>query len=101
MTESLQKELNKLTKDELICLFNNQGLFLRTTMRDIYQVKIDRLSLKAEKDSLSALDEMDKWNGKDHAKWLKANEKWEKAIKIYDEIDLLFKKSSEALDNAL
>ena len=86
----LQDELKKLTKQELINLIASKGLFLRIEKRDIIMIKIETLSMKAETDGKKALDNMDKYSGKNHLKWCKAMKDHSKAMKIYDKIDALY-----------
>jgi len=86
----LQDELNKLTKPELISLMMSKGIFLRVEKRDIIMVKIETLSIKAERDGKKALDDMDEWLGKNHSKWLKAHKDHDRAMKIYGKIDGLY-----------
>ena len=83
---NLQRELSKLTKPELINLLMHKGIFLKVEKRDILRVRIETLSKKAEIFSKKALDDMDKYQGKDHKKWLKAHKDHDKAMKIYDKI---------------
>ena len=85
-----QDELNKLTKPELISLMMSKGIFMRVEKRDIIMVKIETLSKKAEVDGKKALDDMDKYGGKDHQKWFKAHKDHDKAMKIYNKIDGLY-----------
>ncbi len=87
----LLKECKKLTKEELIQLYINGGMFWRLEERDIVQAKIDILSEKANTEGLAALAEMDKWNGKDRDKWHKASKDHDKAMKIYEKITALYK----------
>ncbi len=86
----LQNELKKLTKQELIYLIINKGMFLRTEKRDITLIRIETLSMKAETDGQKALDDMDKYSSKNHLKWCKALKDHGKAMKIYDKIDALY-----------
>ena len=86
----LQDELNKLTKPELISLMMSKRIFLRVEKRDIMMVKIETLSKKAEIDGQKALDDMDKYGGKDRQKWFKAHKDYDKAMKIYNKIDRLY-----------
>ena len=86
----LQDELKKLTKQELINLFASKGLFVRIEKKDIVLIKIESLSKKADIDGKKALDEMDKYSGKNHLKWFQALEDHKKAMKIHDKIDALY-----------
>ena len=86
----LQNELKKLTKQELINLFASKGLFFMIEKKDIILIKIESLSEKADIDGKKALDEMDKYSGKNHLKWFQAMENHSKAMKIYDKINALY-----------
>jgi len=83
-------ELNRLTKVELIELISN-GFLFKVTKRDIIRAKIGVLARRADMESKKALISMGKYSGVNSGKWLKATKDHDKAMKIYAQIDLLYK----------
>lgn len=82
------KDLECLTREELLRLFHQHSFFMRITERDILRAKQDCMFKKARALMDTAINEMEQNKGfKKFNKWFLAHQKFARAMALYDEAE--------------
>lgn len=88
-------ELEKLSKSELIALAFHKGWFFGITENDIIMAKIEVLSKKANIVADEAIADQKKYSViSDKDKWELSQQKFNKAMKMWNRVDALYDKIS-------
>jgi len=86
----MKLSLEDLTKNELLQLIRRFSFGFE--QRDMQTVRWNTMGVEAKSLMDESIAEIDKCEGiKNHAKWMKAQDKFDRALKLYDKADSFFR----------